>query len=262
MLDELNAIIEAQGEESKSPQETTEPATQVVEPEKKEIEAPTLETLETLSEKSDDAIPLKKFMAEKNARREAEAKAKELEAEITKLRENPQKTKKELSIDISSLSEKHNIDEEVLRDIVEASYSLSKDKIKQELEQEFTPRLAELDAIKQEKARNSFEQTFSSQLETTLQAMPEYSNLIDKEDLKDWIKSGKYSKLTLPQLIEEKYSKYLTGRKTTETYTPHKEVYIPEVTKMTNEDWGQIESNPELKKKWKDSLEDRLRKFM
>jgi hypothetical protein len=259
MLDEINAIINAQGEETNTPTEETPQETPV---EPKEI--PTLETLESLenlSEKTDDAIPLRKYMAEKNARKDAEAKAKDLEAEIARLRETPQ-TKKEFNADISSLSQKHGIDEEVLSDIINASRNLSKEEVKKELEQEFAPKLAELDAIRQEKAKTNFEQTFTSQLETTIQAMPEYANLIDKEDLKDWIKSGKYSKLTLPQLIEEKYSKYVVGKKTTETYTPHKEAYVPTVNETTNVDWGNFENNPELQKQWKGSLEDRLRKYL
>lgn len=225
-------------------------------------EAPKISDLENLSEKTEDNVPLKKFMSEKNARREAEAKAKELESEITKLRENPYKSNEDIKVDVKTLSEKHDISEEVLRDILQASYTLSKDKIKQELEAEFNPKLAELENIKRDKARESFETTFNKHLANTLKDMPEYANLVDEADLKDWVRSGKYSNITLPQLIENKYGKFVAGKKTTESYTPAKEVVVPEPEKMTDEDWVNIDKNPELKKKWQASLEDRLRKYM
>lgn len=251
----LNALAgsNANAEESQvAPEETT--AT----PQTEEKEQVTIESLESLSEKSDDAVPLKKFMAEKNAKRDAENRAKELEKELAQLRSNPTKTSDEINYDVSSLSEKHGIDAEVLSDILNASYSMTKERVKQELEQEFNPKLAELESIKKEKAINTFEDTFNKQLSQSLETMPEYANLVDKDDLKDWIKSGKYSKFTLPQLIEEKYSKFVAGKKTTESYTPSKEVSQVDVYNIQEEDWAKINTDPSLKKKYSDSFAERM----
>lgn len=222
----------------------------------------TIEALESLSEKTEDAIPLKKYMVEKHARRDAEAKAKELEAELVKLRENPYKSNQDIKVDVKTLSEKHNIDEEVLSDILNASYNMTKEKVKEELERELSPKLAEFEQIKKEKVKNEFETKFNSLLESSIKEMPEYADLIDKDDLKTWVKSGQYSKLSLPQLIEQKYGKFVGAKKTIETSHAAKQVDLPDVTQMTDQDYINLDKDPELKAKWKSSLEDRLRKYM
>lgn len=245
---------------------TTEPTKEVVaeEPAKEEIKPQeTLETLETLSEKSEEVVPLKKYMAEKNAKRDAEHKAKELEAEIAKLRENPYKSNQDIKVDVQSLSEKHGIDAEVLSDILNASYNMTKEKVKAELEQEFTPKIAEFEQIKREKEKQDFESKFNNLVEQSLVEMPEYSNLVDKEDLKQWVKSGQYSKLTLPQLIEQKYGKFLVGKKTIETSHASKQVELPDTSKpLTDEQYLKLDTDPELKKKWADSLIERAKRMI
>lgn len=254
----LSTELSVEPKESKPTEETKSVETKEVATKPEE----TIESLESLSEKTDDAIPLKKFMAEKHARRDAEAKAKELETELAKLRENPAKSVQEIKVDVRTLSEKHNIDEEVLRDILQASYTMTKDKVKEELEQELNPKLAEFEKIKKEQVRNEFEAKFSNLLDNSIKEMPEYANLIDKDDLKQWVRSGQYSKLSLPQLIELKYGKFVGAKKTIETSHAAKQVELPDVTKMTDEDYINLDKNPELKAKWKSSLEDRLRKYM
>lgn len=248
---ELNTEKEVVKEEIKTEEKTP------VENEPKE----TIAELETLAEKTDDAVPLKKYMAEKNAKREADAKIKELQSELARMRQAPSET--DNKVDLKSLSEKHNIDEEVLRDILNASYTMSKEKIKQELESEINPKLAEFETIKKEKQRQDFESKFDNHLSMVLKEMPEFTNLVDKEDLKAWIKSGQYSKLTLPQLIESKYGKFISGKKTIEPgYTPSRESDIPDVKNMSDEDYKRLETDPDFKKKWAEGLEERIRKFM
>lgn len=257
----LSTELSVEPKESK-PEETPkdEPTVETKEVATKPEE--TIEALENLSEKTEDAIPLKKYMAEKHARKDAEAKAKELEVELAKLRDNPYKSNQDIKVDVKSLSEKHNIDEEVLSDILNASYSMTKDRVKEELERELNPKLAEFEQIKKEKVKNEFESKFSTLLESSLKEMPEYADLIDKDDLKTWVRSGQYSKLSLPQLIEQKYGKFVGAKKTIETSHAAKQVELPDITQMTDEDYINLDKNPELKAKWKNSLEDRLRKYM
>ncbi len=221
-----------------------------------------LETLETLSEKAEDRVPLKKYMEEKRARKELEEQAQTLAQELERIRNSGANTR-EVNYDLSRLSEKHNVDEDVLRDIVEASYAINKDRLKAELENDINPKLAEFESMKQEKQKQNFENTFNGLLKESLSEMPEYSDIIDKDDLKTWITSGKYSKLTLPQLIEQKYGKFVGSKKSIDGgYTPGREAVVPNPENMTDKDWTNIENDPALKDKWKGSLEDRLRKFM
>ena len=246
--------------------EPNEPQEEIVavEPAKEEIEQQeTLESLETLSEKSEDVVPLKKYMAEKNAKRDLEHKAKELETELAKLRENPYKSNRDIKLDVKSLSDKHGIDEEVLSDILNASYTMTKDKVKAELEQEFTPKLAEFEQIKREKEKQDFESKFNNLVSQSLAEMPEYTDLVDREDLKTWVKSGQYSKLTLPQLIEQKYGKFVVGKKTIESSHASKQVELPDTSKPLSDDqYLKLDTDPELRKKWAEGLTERMKRMM
>lgn len=265
-MDNINEILSSAVELNTAPEKTEEKQPEAVEKveEQPKEQAPTLEELETLSEKTDEHVPLKKYMAEKNAKREAEDKAKVLESELQKLRENPYKSNEDIKVDVKSLSEKHQIDEEVLADILKASYTLTKDKVKAELEQELAPTLKEIEHTKREKERQEFDSKFNSLLDQSLKEMPEYSELVDKDDLKDWVKSGQYSKLTLPELIEKKYGKFVTGKKTLETSHASKSIdtNIDKSKPLTDEQYLQLDSNPELKKEWAESLQERVRKYL
>lgn len=235
----------------------------VEEPVDKKPQEETLEALENLSEKTEDVVPLKKYMAEKNAKRDAEAKAKELEAEITKLRENPYKSNQDIKVDVKSLSQKHGIDEEVLSDILNASYSMTKDKVKAELEQELNPKLVEFEQIKREKEKQDFETKFNALVTQSLNEMPEYTDLVDKDDLKQWVKSGQYSKLTLPQLIEQKYGKFVVGKKTIETSHASKQIEPIDNSKpLSDEQMLQLDKDPQLKKEWREGLLERAKRMM
>jgi len=251
-----------------STEKKVEPTPEVEQPEetKPQEEQPqkeTLESLETLSEKTDDSVPLKKYMAEKNAKRDVEAKVKQLEAEITKLRENPYKSNQDIKVDVKSLSEKHGIDEEVLSDILNASYSMTKDKVKAELESELSPKLAEFEQIKREKEKQDFEAKFNNLVEASLNEMPEYANLIDKDDLKQWVKSGQYSKLTLPQLIEQKYGKFVVGKKTLENSYASKQVEKTDTSKPLSDDqYLKLDTDPQLRKEWSESLLERAKRML
>lgn len=254
----LSSSVELSAEPTESQKEEVK---EVVVPEKQPEE--TLEVLETMSEKSDDVVPLKKYMAEKNAKKDAEHKAKELEAEIAQLRNNPYKSNQDIKIDVQSLSEKHGIDAEVLSDILNASYNMTKDKVKAELEQEFTPKLAEFEQIKRDKEKQDFETKFNGLVNQSLVEMPEYADLVDKDDLKTWVKSGQYSKLTLPQLIEQKYGKFVVGKKTIESSHASKQVEMPDTSKpLSDEQLLKLDTDPELRKKWAEGLTDRMRRMM
>ncbi len=247
------------------PKETVEAPAETAPEEKVEESTPseTIESLESLAEKTDDSVPLRKFMSEKDKRRAAEQKAATLEAEIAKLREDPYKSNADVKMDVSKLAEKHGIDEEVLADILKASASLTKEQVRKDLEEEFKPILAETAQIKKEKEAANFESKFSALLTKTLEEMPEYATLVDKDDIKSWVRSGQYSKLSLPQLIEQKYGRFIPGKKTLEQAHSSKTVEMPDTTKpLSDDDYLRLDKDPELRKKWADGLQDRLRKYM
>lgn len=255
-FDIIGSSVELNTETGAAPEEVVE---ETIEEQRKHE---SIESLESAGEKADDRVPLRKYMEEKKARQEIEERAQSLAQELERVRVSGNQGN-DTNFDLSYLSQKHNIDEDVLRDIVNATYSITKDSVRAELEQDIAPALSELNSIKREKEQQKFESQFNKLLNESLEEMPEYSSLVDKDDLKEWIKSGKYSKLTMPQLIEQKYGKFVGAKKTIDGgYTASRETTIPDPSNMTDKDWVEIENNQELKKKWQGSLEDRLRKFM
>lgn len=244
---------------------STEPvaATEPTEPEKEPVkEYEPIESLSEIVEKADDRVPLKKYMEEKRARQELEEQAQTLAQELERVR-NSGIQGYDTNFDVDYLSQKHNIDADVLRDIINATSAITSEAVRAKVNEEIAPALSELTGIKREKEQKKFDDQFNKILSESIEDMPEYKDLIDKDDLKEWIRSGKYSKLTMPQLIEQKYGKFVGAKKTIDGgYTPGRESSIPDPTNMTDEDWVNIDKNPDLKKKWQGSLEDRLRKFM
>jgi hypothetical protein len=265
MLDEiLSSSVELNTEiKTESNNEEVEKVEEAPKVETPKAPEETIEALETLSEKSDDVVPLKKYMVEKNAKRDAEAKAEALEAEIAKLRENPSLSNSSVQVDLDALHEETGVDKDILTSILRASYNMTKNEVKAELEKEFMPKLAEMEQIKREKEQQEFNNKFNSMVEQSLAEMPEYVGLVDKDDLKQWVKSGQYSKLTLPQLIEQKYSKFVVGKKTIESSHASKQVEKADVSKpLTQEQYLQLDNDPELRKEWAESLTERLKKVL
>jgi hypothetical protein len=212
-----------------------------------------------LPETKSDAIPLKKYMSEKNARKEAEAQVKDLQKAIL-----DNANDKALDSDaIRELSQKHDISEEALRDLIKVSSNATRAQVKKEIEDELSPQIQELETAKAERAQRDWNKKFNTAVSNTLTDMPEFTELVDKDDIKDWVQSGKYSKLTLPQLIEQKYGKYVKGKKSMDgDYAPAREHEIPDVHNMTDGDYANLDKDPALKAKWKEGLEDRLRHIM
>lgn len=221
----------------------------------------TLDSIAKLAERNDESVPLRKYMDEKKARKEVETRAKELEAEIEALRNKPKGLEKTV-YDVKALSDKHGIDEEVLSDILNASYTMNSEKIRKELENELSPKLAKLDEIENANKTNDFNVKFESIIAETLNELPEYANIIDKNDLRDWVLSGKYSKLSMAQLVEQKYGKFVQGKKTLETSNPSKEATQVDISNLTDEDWNRMNNDPELRKKYSENFGDRLKSLL
>lgn len=260
-MDITSLSVELNADPGSSPESVEETKTDAPIKEHKSIEE-----LEEIVEKTDDHVPLKKFMEEKKARKEAEeraARAEQLAQEIEAERAHS-RTRGTSNGTISDLAEKYDVSEEFIQDMLNVSYAVNREAIRKEIDEEYSPRLAEIDKIKSKEQQQQFDKQFNDLLNESLSDMPEFKDIIDKDDLKTWIKSGKYSKLTLPQLIEEKYGKFVApGKKSLDSgYVQSREQNVPEPSNMTDQDWVNIENNPELKKKWQGSLEDRLRKYM
>lgn len=251
MSQELETPNAGSSAEPTIPVESTQP----------DVDKGNIETLDSIAKladkRTDESVPLRKYMDEKKAHKETEARAKELEAELEAIRNQPKS--KETAYDVKALSDKHGIDEEVLSDILNASYTMTKQKVREELESELSPKLAKLDAIENDKKAQDFNTKFENMVAETLNELPEYAGIIDKDDLKDWVLSGKYSKLSMAQLVEQKYSKFVTGKKTLESSNPSREQTTVDINNLTEADWARMDSDPSLRKQYNDNFEDRMK---
>lgn len=204
-----------------------------------------------------DSIPLKKYMDEKNARRQAEARVKELQDAIDEASGDNTLDK----AGIKELSDKHGISESVVKDLVKMSAQATRAQVKAEIEEELSPQMEEIEKSKAEKAQAEFDAKLGGAIDAVLKDSPEFADVVDREDIKSWIQSGKYSKLTLTQLVEQKYGKFVTGKKKPieDDYTPDRTGDLPDTSKMTDEDYLRLDKDPALREKWAKDLPNRLR---
>ena len=204
-----------------------------------------------------DSIPLKKYMEEKNARKQAEAKAKELQDAIDASSGDDTLDK----AGIKELSEKHGISEDVVKDLIKMSAKATRAQVKAEIEEELSPQMEEIEKSRADKAQAEFDTKLTGAIDAVLKDSPEFADAVDREDVKSWIQSGKYSKLTLSQLMEQKYGKFVKGNKKPieDDYKPDRTGDLPDTSKMTDEDYLRLDKDPALREKWAKDLPNRLR---
>ncbi len=250
MSDKDNAL-----KDGSSPAETVTPA-----------EKPVVETLgealEAEPKKDDDRVPLNKYMEEKRARRDAEAQAETLQAEISKLKVAGMSGNMpitEVNEQLRKLAEEHNVDETFLTKLVSTVRTATKSEIKEELEKDYNPKLAKLE---QERKLEQAEKKFDAIFSKSLKDMPEYDGVVNKEVIKALAFNPANGKKTLPQIIEEAYGSAIQGRKSIESSHPSREAETPNIVNPTKEDWEKIEADPKAKEDWSKSTEQTLRQFM
>jgi hypothetical protein len=116
-------------------------------------------------------------------------------------------TKKEVSADIKSLAEKHNVDESFLEELSAIMRSSSKAELEEEIASKFAPLQAK---ERQEKINSAFEKAYAKAIGVT----PEFEGIANKEVIKTLSLDPKNADKTFNQLIEESYGHLVTGKKT------------------------------------------------
>lgn len=199
--------------------------------------------LETKEDKS-DSVPLKTLL-------EVKKEKKALERELAEIKASAEKgaTKSEVATDLKQLAEKYDVDANFLSELTTIVYS----KAKAEAETAIKP-------VLEKESRAKADQALSEHIDRALNSMPEYDAVVNKDVIKSLAKLPENKNKTFQQLIEDTYSKTVTGKKTMETSTPRG-------GKETSIDWNRVNepeyfknvmANPDLKKQYNDKLTSRI----
>lgn len=206
-------------------------------------------------EQEKPTVGLDKYLDEKSARKDAEARADVLAQEIEALKNDPAKSKVEVEQDIAELAKAHNIDEEFLQKLATSVHA----KAKKELEAEFLPKINKVNA---ENAADKVEKKFSTLFEKTLDELPEYKGVVNRDVVKKLALDPTNAKKTLPQILEEAYGNAVTGKKTMETGATGAKTEKIDFSKVTSSDLDRINADPALKKEHNAYMEQEVRKYL
>lgn len=229
-----------------------------------EKETPTtdtsVETLEVLTEKKEETVPLKKYMEEKRSSKEAEERAKALESELAKVKANmANMSVPAINDEITRLATEHNADPELLAKMMAMAKNVTAKEIRAELEQEYAPKFTK---IEQEKALEQRDKKFDELFGKTLANMQEYSGIVNKEVIKALAFNPANAKKTLPQILEEAYGNAIQGRKTIESANSGSRTEEVDLTNPDANDFDKINADPALKKKWAEQAEAQIRQYL
>jgi len=222
---------------------TTEPedkeAPESTETDTQEPEAPAEPTVAELHEeekteeapKKPDSVPLQKFIDEKRKRKELQ---KELDSLKTEYEDDPDVDDDEVDDrpDVKAIAEK-----------IEKLEKFESSQLK-----------AQRDAQK----NATFEKNFAS----TLENVPEYTDVVNKEVIRQMAFNPANANKTYLQLIEEAYGNAISGRRTIETTTPRggaKDTKVDLDRARTDGEYRrEVLADPELRRQYNENLTDRI----
>jgi hypothetical protein len=112
----------------------------------------------------------------------------------------------------------------------------------------------------EKEAKERVDKALTENINKALEVMPEYEGVVNKDVLKSLARLPENKNKTFQQLIEETYSKTVTGKKTMETSTPRggKDVGIDWSRVKDPSYFSQIMADPELKKQYNEKLISRI----
>jgi len=188
------------------------------------------------------------------------------EATFLKLKRELKDLKKQQSkptINNSSLKEladKHDLDVDFLEDL---SQSI-RNKTKSEIEEEIAERLQPLE---QKEKDEKIDRIFEEQYQKTIDKLPEYKNISNKEVIKALSLDPNNANKTFAQLVEMSYGHLVKGKKTIEsasvkTYNNNETSLDIERANKDPEYFKAVMENPTLKKKYNENLIDSVSQYM
>jgi hypothetical protein len=234
--------------EYKTPEPTDAPAP--VKP-----QGPTMaEVLNTeKKEESPRVIPEAPFLEIKNQNKELKKELKELKTLIESGAKQP-----EVNSSLLEIAEEHNVDIEFLKKLS----ATIKDQAKQEAEREYEAKMRPLE----EKERfTKKEAIFNYHFERTLDEMPEYKGIVNKDVIQSLASLPQNANKTFPQILEESYGHLVKGKKSIDSGSQTRQ-YTEEITDVdfdrANNDteyFKKVMSNPKTKKLYNSQMVKNLK---
>lgn len=230
--------------------ETTDPTT-VVEPQAAEAETVGELLNQNLPEKKDESVPLAKFLEMKNENKAMAKQMKELEKRI-----EAGASKREVTADLKALSDKHGVDADFLQEFADAVRAKAEAEIDEKMESKLRP-LEEKDRAKK------IDAAFNEHYAKALEQVPEYEGIVNKDVIKTLSLNPANANKTFIQIIEASYGHLIEGRRSLDTAstragkTDSTEVDMDRA-KKDSKYFGEVMADPNLKKKYNDSLTNRL----
>lgn len=215
------------------------------------------ETIATAIEKDDskipDSIPYGRFKEKVDENKELAARVEELEKAI----QNNDMSKKEVSSEVKDIAEEYGIDESVL------------DKLSQRLQAQAQATIEErLAPLTQKEKAEKQDKVLSQMLERSLEAHPEYKDVIDPNTIKQLALLPANANKTMSQIMSETYGRVVQSpdKKTMETTSPGKSDVIDSVdydrAQTDSEYFAKIKADPKLKAEYNQKMTEQLSRYM
>jgi AraC-like DNA-binding protein len=196
-------------------------------------------------------VPEAVFLEEKRERKELSKQVKEL----TKLIEEGA-TKKEVTADVKDIAEEFGLSEQAVAKLIAKVGEQTKAEYEKEVE-------AKLKPIQDKERSEAVDKIFTEHFDKLMEAMPEYKNIVNKDVIKTLSLDPKNANKTFAKILEESYGHLVVGKKTLEKTQARGGVSdAPIDAKRMIHDmeyYKEVMANPELKKKYNESISTRIR---
>lgn len=174
---------------------------------------------------------------------------KELRKQIDALanRINSSNDKQDFTTDLDALAEEFDLDKGFIKKLAKSIERKATEELNETIGAKLEP------ITRQEKAKQ-FEEAFQKSFDKSLDVMPEYKNLVNKDLIKALATSPLNANKTMSQIIEESYSNQVAGKKSLETTTNNggkePETLNYDKAKKDSEYFDEIMNNPKLKEEY------------
>lgn len=200
-------------------------------------------------EKEVKVVPEAKFLEYKNTNKQLKRDLADLQRQIESGSNN-----KVISKDLKAIAEEHNIDVSFLQDFASA--------VKQEAEKDLEEKVSErLKPITDKQNSDRIEKIFSENFSKTIDAMPEFKDIANRDVIKTLALDPKNANKTFAQIIENAYGHLVTGKRTIESTKPQggKSDTSIDFSRASRDSsyFAEIMADPQLKKKYNENLGSR-----
>jgi|GEM_PF-1145698 len=182
----------------------------------------------------------------------------EMKKDLKKLQDSIDKgdmSKPEISEDIAALSEKHDVDESFLAELISTIESKTKKELESELAAKFAP-------IQEAERAKKIDEAFTKHFSKAMETMPEFEGIVKKEVIKNLSLNQANANKTFAEIIEETYGHLIEGRSTIAPKAPGARKNDSEIDMLRmNTDstyYQEIMDDPVRKKKYNEGLTGRL----